>query len=271
MNSKIQFYISTCPNDTFVSYGLINQKVNLDNFKIEPHYFDIRQLNEIALEGKADIIKASSAILPQVCHLYNVLSSGAALGFNCGPLLIAKSKDIELSSSTKIAIPGKNTTAFKLFKRYYGDSFEFVEMLFSDIEEAIVGGFIDAGLIIHENRFTFQNKGLVELTDLGQKWHSETSLPIPLGCFLIHKKWDLKSQLFLDNALTESVLYAHDQRDDAMKFVMQFAQTMEYSIAKKHISLYVNDETKRISEQGKLAIMKLINEESFKNNCTFVR
>lgn len=270
MNSKINLFISTCPNDTFVSYGLIKQKLGLENFEIEPHYFDIRQLNEIALEGKADIIKVSSALLSQVCHLYNVLTSGAALGFNCGPLLIANSKNIDLLSTTKIAIPGKNTTAFKLFKRYYGDSFDFVEILFSDIEDAIVNGFVDAGLIIHENRFTFKSKGLVELTDLGQKWHSETSLPIPLGCFLIHKKWDLKSQFILDNALTESVLYAHKHIEDAMRFVMEFAQTMEYSIAKHHISLYVNNETERISEQGKLAIMKLINDESFKKNCTFV-
>lgn len=270
MNSKIQLFISTCPNDTFVSYGLINHKVSLANFEIEPHYFDIRQLNEIAMEGKADIIKVSSAMLPQLCHTYDVLTSGAALGFNCGPLLIAKSKNLNLSSSTKIAIPGRNTTAFMLFKRYYGDSFEFVEMLFSEIEDAIVSGFVDAGLIIHENRFTFKNKGLLELADLGQKWHAETSLPIPLGCFLIHKKWDLKSKIILDNALTNSVLYAYDNTNDAMKFVMKFAQTMEYSIAKQHISLYVNSETERISELGKRAILKLINDESFENNCTFV-
>lgn len=270
MNSKIQFYISSCPNDTFVSYGIVNQKVNLDGFQIEPHYFDIRQLNEIALTGQADIIKVSSALLPQVCHLYDVLTSGAALGFNCGPLLIAKSKDIKLSSSTKIAIPGKNTTAFKLFKRYYGDSFVFVEMLFSEIEEAIVSGFVEAGLIIHENRFTFKDKGLIELTDLGQKWHAETSLPIPLGCFLIHKKIDFKSRLFLDNALTNSVLYAMGHVDDAMGFVMKYAQTMELSIAKQHISLYVNNETERITKQGKHAILTFINDESFEKKCNFV-
>ncbi len=270
MKFNLNLYISTCPNDTFVCHGLINHKIAVGDFNIVPHFFDIKNLNEIALSGQADIIKVSSALLPQVCHQYKVLSSGAALGFDCGPLLISKSPNTKLMDRDKIAIPGKNTTAFLLFKRYFGNAFDFVEMLFSEIENAVANGSVDAGLIIHESRFTFPSKGLFEMADLGKKWHQQTLFPLPLGCFLVNKKWDDKTQLMIDNALTESVLYACGNEGEAMGFVMKHAQTMDFSVAQKHIGLYVNNETKIISKEGKLAIKMLLGEDSSKIKCNFV-
>jgi 1,4-dihydroxy-6-naphthoate synthase len=270
MKSDLNLYISTCPNDTFVCHGLINKKIEVRGFNIVPHFFDIKQLNEIALSGQADIIKVSTAILPDVCQHYKILSSGAALGFDCGPLVVSKESDGMLLSNSKVAIPGLNTTALKLFKRYFGESFEFIEMMFSEIEDAVVAEKVDAGLIIHENRFTFQSKGLIEIADLGKKWHEETMLPIPLGCFLVNKKWDDRIVLMLDNALTQSVLYAYDYQQETMDFVMDYAQTMDYEVAQKHINLYVNEETKRMSAQGKQAIRLFLGDSFSEKKCNFV-
>lgn len=271
MKSDLNLYISTCPNDTFVCHGLINSKIDAGDFNLIPHYFDIKQLNEIALSGQADIIKVSVAILPEVCHQYKILSSGAALGFDCGPLVVSKPSKNVLTNDSIVAIPGSNTTAFRLFKRYFGDSFQFVEMLFSEIEEAVVSEKVDAGLIIHENRFTFQSKGLIEISDLGKKWHQETLFPLPLGCFLVNKKIDEDTVLMIDSVLTRSVLYAYDNLQEVMDFVMKHAQTMDFSVAQKHIDLYVNEESKRISAQGKQAIRLLLGDNFSEKKCNFVR
>lgn len=269
MKYKLRIAISPCPNDTFISYGLIHNKVNKDSFEFEVQYLDIEQLNNLALLNQVDVIKVSTAIIPQIANNYKILNSGAALGNNCGPLLISKTDSIQITSTTKIGLPGKNTTANKLFERYYGDDFLIQQFLFSEIEDAILDNQIDAGVIIHENRFTYLEKGLKKICDLGEKWHQETQLPIPLGCFAISNNVPLSIGNELEIAIHDSIKYAINNPKEVMKFVRSHSQTMSDEVALKHIKLYVNEETLCLSKEGKIAILKFINKLDSKNNSTF--
>lgn len=269
MKFNLRLAISPCPNDTFIAYGLLHNKIRNENFKVEVQFLDIEQLNNLALKNQADIIKVSTAIIPAISRNYKILNSGAALGNNCGPLLIAKTNSFVQKSDTKVAIPGYHTTAFNLFKRYFGSDFIVKPMIFCDIEDAILQNQIDAGVIIHENRFTFREKGLHEICDLGEKWHSETSLPIPLGCIAVSKKIDSQLAHEIDVAFHESVKYALNHPNEVMKFVREYSQTMRDEVAQKHIDLYVNSETVLLSDIGKQAIINFIDKTECENNCTF--
>ncbi len=269
MKYKLRIAISPCPNDTFIAYGLIHNKVKTTNYEFEVQYLDIEQLNDLALLNQADIIKVSTSIIPEISSNFKILNSGAALGHNCGPLFISKSKSLSLSPKTKIGIPGIHTTAFRLFKRYYGDNFIIEQLIFSDIEVAILDNRIEAGLIIHENRFTYSEKGLEKICDLGEKWHQETNLPIPLGCIAISNKLPQNVLKEMDKAFEESIKYAYNNPKETMDFVKKHSQTMDDEVAQKHINLYVNKETISLSKEGKQAILKFISDTDFKNSSTF--
>ncbi len=269
MKYKLRLAISSCPNDTFIAYGLIHQKVKNKILEFEVQLLDIEQLNNIALANNADIIKISTAIIPEITTNYKILNSGAALGFNCGPLVISKTNTIPINSNIKIGIPGFQTTAYKLFQRYFGNNFIIKPYVFYEIEDAINRDEIDAGVIIHENRFTYEKKGLKKVCDLGEKWQNDTNLPIPLGCFAISKNIEQNVMIEIDNALKESINYAFNNNDEVMKFVRKHAQTMSDEVAQKHISLYVNTETLSLSNVGKQSIIKFVEESNNKNSCTF--
>lgn len=269
MNYNFNLAISPCPNDTFIAYALIHNKVKLEGINIDVRYLDIENLNQLAISNNIDIVKISTAIIPKIQSSYKILNSGAALGHNCGPKVIVKSPSIILESKSIIGMPGMHTSANQLFVRYFGLNYKFHQMIFSEIENSVLNNLAQAGVIIHENRFTFKDNGLHELCDLGEKWHQETKLPLPLGCFAISNKIPNEIQTKIDQALSKSIKYAFANYDEVMKFVKKHAQTMSEEIARKHIDLYVTDESICLSKIGKQSILKFIDKPNMENSSTF--
>lgn len=257
---KLTFGFSPCPNDTFMFDAIVHQKIDLMGLKFEVIMEDVEHLNKLAINHQTDITKLSFNAFTKVYERYQMLTSGSALGNNCGPLLIAK-KDYTLDQAAdlSIAVPGYNTTAFLLLKYALPKADYFKEYVFSDIEKAVLNGEVDAGLIIHENRFTYQQKGLHKVIDLGEYWEQQTNSPIPLGGIAIKKSipYDIKQKV--NQILYNSVKYAFDHPEDTMPFVSQHAQELEPSVMKAHIDLYVNQYSQDLGLIGKQAIFRLFN------------
>src|SRR5436190_12278054 len=185
MHTKFSLAFSPCPNDTFMFDGLVNQRLQ-ENIPTEYALLDIEKLNEAALEGRYDFTKMSFGVYPQVADQYQIIASGCALGHKCGPLLIAKpGTDLATLKELPIAIPGRHTTANLYLGILFPQFKNKKEYLFSEIENAVLSGEVAAGLIIHENRFTYEAKGLIRLADLGDEWEKLTGLPVPLGCIAV--------------------------------------------------------------------------------------
>jgi len=249
---------STCPNDTFVFDALIHHRVDTGNYLFEPFLGDVEELNHIAAAGGADVIKVSCAHLPSLADRYVVLTAGAALGYNCGPMIIAKDPGvITRLHEARVAIPGAHTTAGFLLSRFFPEVKHKVIMLFSDIENAILNGEVDAGVIIHESRFTYKEKGLSLLADLGVAWHKQTALPIPLGCIVASSRLPLHQIREVNTMLRSSVEHALKHPDDSAVFVKQHAQSMENEVINLHIALYVNQLSIDFGAVGKNAIHAL--------------
>lgn len=258
---KLTIGFSPCPNDTFIFDALVNSKTGDHKLRFNPVIEDVEVLNKMALESKLAITKLSIAVLPLVAENYRLLSAGAALGRSCGPLLVAKKPIADLQSTISrltLAIPGIHTTAFFLLKYFFGSDLIFNEMLFSDIEDAVVNEKADAGLIIHENRFTYEKKGLLKLIDLGEEWETKTGLPIPLGGIAINKKLSAKTASRVNQLIRESVKIALQNPAGAMPFVHRHAQAMEEQVMMQHIGLYVNEHTIDLGELGKKAVHQLL-------------
>jgi len=201
--------ISTCPNDTFIFDAMINGKVDTRGLEFNCMLTDVEELNNNAFEGKTDITKISYHAYAGVADSYILLNSGSALGFNNGPLLVAAAKTRPSSlKGKKIAIPGKYTTANLLLSIAYPDLNEKYEALFSDIEDLILRGDVAAGLLIHENRFTYEDKGLHKLVDLGEEWQRQTGMPIPLGGIAIRRELGKEIAEKVDKILASSIDYA---------------------------------------------------------------
>lgn len=249
---------SPCPNDTFIFDALLHGKVDTEGLSFEPFIADVEALNRRAFAGEIAVTKLSYHAYAWLTDRYALLESGSALGHNCGPLLVARSPmreaDIE---SARIAIPGKMTTANFLLSLAYPRARDKREMLFSDIEDAVLRGDADAGLIIHENRFTYQQKGLVKLVDLGEYWESTTGLPIPLGGIVVRRDLPEEVQQKVNRVLRRSVGYAMARPDDVMPFVREYAQAMEDAVMQAHIDLYVNRHTLDLGEDGRAAVREM--------------
>ncbi|NOZ45564.1 MAG: 1,4-dihydroxy-6-naphthoate synthase [Chlorobi bacterium] len=252
---KLKLGFSTCPNDTFMFNAMVHQKINTNGFDFTLHLSDIEELNNLAFRGELDITKISYAAYTKVSDKYIFLNSGSALGNNNGPLLISKKKiypdEIEY---LRIAIPGKLTTANLLLSIACPDATNKTEFLFSDIEEAVLSGEVDAGLIIHENRFTYEKKGLKKIIDLGEFWEESTNKPIPLGGIAIKRSLDIEIQLTIDQILHNSIAFAFNEPDSGLNFIKQYAQEMSEDVMKKHIELYVNNFSLNIGNEGKDAV-----------------
>ena len=178
---KLKLGFSTCPNDTFMFDAMVHHKIDTFGLDFDLHLADIEELNQLSLKGELDITKISYAAYTKVSDKYIFLNSGSALGENNGPILISKRKIYpDEVNNLKIAIPGKNTTANMLLSIAYPEAKSKVEYLFSDIEDVVLSDEVDAGLIIHENRFTYEKKGLKKIIDLGEFWERKTNKPIPL-------------------------------------------------------------------------------------------
>jgi len=258
MKCKLTLGFSPCPNDTFIFDAMVNGRIELGDIEVEVVLADVEELNRMALEGKLDVTKISYNAFAYVHNHYQLLNAGSALGNNCGPLLISKRQLAEAELKTaSIAIPGKNTTANFLMSFAYPEAQSKQEFLFSEIESAVLDGKVDAGVIIHENRFTYQEKGLVKIADLGEVWEQKTGFPIPLGGIAIHRRIQPNIRKQFDSLLKESVQYAFDHSDASKEYVTCHAQEMDEEVMRSHIDLYVNQYSVDLSEKGKAAISKM--------------
>lgn len=255
---KISLGFSPCPNDTFIFDALVHEKVDLEGLSFDIVLADVEALNQMAFAGQLDATKLSYHAFGHLLGQYALLNAGSALGNNCGPLLIARqtlTEDEILEGP--IAIPGKYTTANFLLGLAYPQAQNKVEMLFSEIEQAVLNGKVKGGLIIHENRFTYQQKGLVKICDLGEFWESTTGKPIPLGGIVVRRDLPDEVKQRLDRVLARSVAYALDHPDSPLDYVRQHAQEMDTEVMYAHIRLYVNEFTRNLGAEGRAAIQTM--------------
>ncbi len=246
---------STCPNDTFIFDALIHQKIDTEGLTFDFEIGDVEKLNKKAFDKAIDITKISFHAYAKISADYMLLNSGSALGRNNGPLLISKLKikPYEIND-LRIAIPGSNTTANLLFKIAFPDVEDKVEYLFSDIEDAVLNEDVDAGVIIHENRFTYKSKGLKKFVDLGEYWEDNTGYPVPLGGIAIRRDIPLDVKQKVNKVLQRSIEYALKHPGEAMPFIKKHAQQTNDAIIEKHINLFVNEFTIQLGDVGKEAI-----------------
>lgn len=259
---KLTLGFSPCPNDTFIFDALIHHKIDTEGLEFEVSYDDVETLNQKALRGELAITKLSFHAFAYVANQYALLDAGSALGFGVGPLLISKNhfdgeNDAELQTpgaKLRVGIPGKYTTANFLLGIAYPHLQNKQELVFSEIESALLNGQIDLGLIIHENRFTYQDKGLTKIVDLGDYWEKLTGCAIPLGGIVINRNLDREVQLKVNSLIRQSVEFAFAHPKSGIDFIRQHAQAMEESVMYKHIELYVNKYSINLGEEGRKAV-----------------
>jgi 1,4-dihydroxy-6-naphthoate synthase len=256
---KLSLGFSPCPNDTFIFDALVNRKIDTGDFAFEVILEDVQTLNRWALEKKLDVSKISYGVWPQLQKHYSLLDSGGALGKGVGPLLISKNnillKDINQLS---IAIPGEQTTAHLLFSMAFPRAKRKKFMIFSQIEAAVLSGAVDCGVIIHENRFTYMQKGLVKQMDLGEFWEQKTKSPIPLGGIIMRNEFTPYERAEVDRLIRDSVAYAEAYYPDLSDYVTGHAQEMQESVMRQHIDLYVNQFSLSLGNEGRKAVETLI-------------
>ena len=254
----LTFGFSPCPNDTFMFDAIVNKRIDLQGLTFDYIIDDVEHLNKIAINHQPDVTKMSFNAFTKIHDRYQLLTSGAALGNNCGPLLISKlpleAKGVE---NLRIAVPGYNTTAFLLLKYALPKANNFKEFVFSEIENAVLTGEADAGLIIHENRFTYQLKGLHKVMDLGEYWEQKTLHPIPLGGIAIKRSLPITVKKKVNSILFNSIKFAFENPEISMPFVAKHAQEMDPIVMKSHIDLYVNTYSQELGEKGRNAIFSL--------------
>ena len=257
---KLKLGISPCPNDTFIFHALTHGKISSD-FDFEVEHLDVEALNQSVDSQKFDICKLSYAALANSLDDYQILRSGGALGKGVGPLLIAREemKEEEIDEAV-IAIPGENTTANFLLSLAYPRAKNRKVMLFSDVEDAVLKGEADAGLIIHENRFTYQDKGLICLMDLGNYWEEISSSLIPLGGIAVKRSLDPAIKSELQKLIGDSVQYAFDHPEASSDYVKAHAAEMDQEVIQKHIDLYVNEYSVDLSDEGEQAVKTLFDK-----------
>ena len=256
---RLTLGISPCPNDTFIFDALVNGALDTGGLRLDVVHEDVQTLNEWALAGRLDVSKVSYGVVPRIAREYVVLSAGGALGRGVGPLLVARAGAEPLRPETaRVAIPGRDTTAHLLFSLAYPQAAHKRFMVFSDIEEAVLRGAVDAGVIIHEGRFTYAAKGLVKLLDLGEHWERETRSPIPLGGIVARRSLDAALRRELDRLVRESAEHAHRNRPRISDYVKRHAQEMDEAVMRQHIELYVNDYSVELGEAGRRAVEKLV-------------
>ena len=259
---KLSLGFSPCPNDTFIFDALVNNKIDCEGLEFEVLLEDVEMLNRWALAGKLAITKLSYGVLPLVLAKYVILNSGSALGRGVGPLLI-KNPTFNIQNPTfniqhfPIAIPGEHTTAHLLFSMAYPDAKNKIFIRYDEIENFVLEG-KGPGVIIHENRFTYEAKGLQKIIDLGDYWEKETGNPIPLGGIAINRKYNAEVQHKVDRLIKKSIEFAYSNYPELNDYIRQHAQEMSEEVMRKHIDLYVNDYSISLGEEGKKAVQKLL-------------
>jgi 1,4-dihydroxy-6-naphthoate synthase len=263
---------SPCPNDTFIFDALLHGRIDTEGLVFEPVMEDVEALNRRAFAGELAVTKLSYHAFAHLTDQYALLDAGSALGNNCGPLLIARQAMTEAEvNAARIAIPGKMTTANFLLSLAFPLAQHKQEVIFSDIENAVLRGDVEAGLIIHENRFTYAQKGLVKILDLGEHWETTTGLPIPLGGIVVRRDLPLEIQQKVNRVLRRSVEYAFANPAEVMPFVRQHAQEMDESVMRAHIDLYVTKYTVDLGEDGRSAVQQMFRIASEKGVLAGIR
>jgi 1,4-dihydroxy-6-naphthoate synthase len=246
---------SPCPNDTFMFYPLVHGLVDTAGISYRERLEDVETLNRLALAGELDVSKVSYHALGHIRDDYALLRAGSALGRGCGPLLVA-SRNIDLQDlgSLTIAVPGRYTTALLLLRLFDPGLTNFLVMPFNEIMDAVLRGDADAGLIIHESRFTYQGYGLHRLVDLGEWWEGETGLPIPLGGIVARRSLGGATIAAVERALADGVAFARSHPEQAARYIGEHAQEMSREVCAAHIQLYVNDFSVDLGDEGVRAI-----------------
>jgi 1,4-dihydroxy-6-naphthoate synthase len=249
---------SPCPNDTYIFAALANGLLE-DAPPIRVHLEDIENLNNSALQGNHELTKISYAVVPDLLDKYTLLRAGGALGHGCGPLLVARpgtGKTLADFKDKLIAIPGERTTAFMLLNLALGARPQTLAMRFDKIIESVAGGTVDAGLIIHESRFTYKESDLVSVADLGEWWEAETKMPVPLGAIMIRN--DIAERAGeINDAIRRSLKYARENEKEVMNYVSEHANAMDATVMRKHIETYVNEYSDDVGEDGIAAVKEL--------------
>jgi len=260
---KLTLGFTPCPNDTFVFHAMVNGKIDTEGLEFDYFLADVEELNRRAFEGRTDILKISYHAYAYAAARYLVLDSGSAIGRGNGPLLVSKREiyEDEIRNLT-IAIPGKYTTANLLFSIKWPDALNKKEYVFSEIEDAILKGEVDAGIIIHETRFTYYKKGLRKITDLGRYWEEVTGYPVPLGAIVINRMVPEDIALKVNRILKKSIEYAYTDLYSTFDFVRKYAREMESDVLHSHIEMYVNEFTVDLGIEGRYAVEKLFSMAS---------
>lgn len=256
---KYTLGFSPCPNDTFVFDALVNRKIDTGPFEFEVVMEDVETLNRMALSEKLDITKISYGVLSRILPLYRVLNAGGALGMGVGPLLVtARPAEPGQINGMTVAVPGMNTTAHMLFSLAFPEAAMKKFMVFSAIEDAVLRGEADAGVIIHENRFTYADKGLFKVMDLGDFWEQQTGSPIPLGGIVMNRKYDKQTMTEINRLIRDSIIYARAKYPGLPDYVTAHAQEMEEQVMRQHIDLYVNDYSLNLGQKGRAAVWQML-------------
>ena len=257
----ISIGFSPCPNDTYIFDALVNGKIDTGDYKFQPLLADVEALNQLAFTRKLDITKLSLGAYAKVSADYIILDSGSALGKGVGPVLVSKQKrDLSELSKLLIAIPGTHTTANLLLSTFFPQITHKKEMIFSQIENAVLTGETDAGLLIHEGRFTYKDRGLNRLADLGEVWETQLQIPLPLGCIAASRNLKEEIRTDISNLIRESILFANKNPESGKQYIREHAQEMKDDVIRQHIDLYVNEFSVTLGPEGKSAIEFLLTQ-----------
>ncbi len=256
----LKLAISPCPNDTFMFDALVNGRIDTEGLVFDVEYRDIEELNRGVLSCEPDISKISCAVLPSISEDYRLLDCGAALGRGNGPLLVRRKGD--KSALRRIAVPGIHTTANALVERLFPEIEERVPMLFSEIAAAVEKGEFDAGVLIHEGRFVYEQRNLELVADLGLEWEKRTDLPLPLGGIVVRRA--LPNEVFerFERVLRRSIEYAFAHPKDSREYVKMHAQELDDGVIDSHIALFVNQYSLSLGDSGRDAMRRLTGLES---------
>jgi len=248
---------SPCPNDCFMFDAIVNRRIDLEGLDFSIQMEDVEALNRAAFAGEVDVTKLSYHAYACCVDRYVLLDAGSALGRGCGPLLISRRAippSEVAAGGLRIAIPGRYTTANFLLSLAFPAARDRTPLVFSEIEAALLDGRFDAGVIIHENRFTYEAKGLRKIVDLGELWEAETGAPIPLGGIVVRRSMPLDLQQRINRIVRRSVEYAFANRTASLPFVRAHAQEMSEDVMYRHIDLYVNEYSIDLGAEGRRAV-----------------
>jgi len=258
MEQALTLAYSTCPNDTYIFHALANRRINRRGLNFAIHLADVEELNQSARTGRYDITKLSFAAAGHLTECYGLLRAGGAIGRGCGPLIVARAgTDISHLEKGCVAVPGLWTTAHLLLSLFLPTPPRIRPMVFDGIMPAVSKGACDAGVMIHEGRFTYHEHGLVKLVDLGEWWEKKTGLPIPLGCIAIRRDLGKPVALQAEALIRESIGFADRHMEDAMSYIRQHARELSDTVIRRHIDLYVNRFSMDMAGEGAAAVEAL--------------